>query len=188
MAESRSKAAPGASALKEPRRGAKAPVPSAPVPAQVSAPPPDGRIRAVIDALSPVVDGGRFRAKRLAGEPVCIEAHCFTDGHDKLRVVMRWRPLAGESLSEPENEVEMRAQGNDVWTAEFTPPAPGRYRCTVIAWVDHFESWRKELERRDDPADIRGALEVGAALVAQAAARAPADDASSLAEWSALLR
>ncbi len=82
----------------------------------------------------------------------------------------------------------MQAQGNDVWTAEFTPPAPGRYRCTVIAWVDHFESWRKELERRDDPADIRVALEVGAALVAQAAARARASDASSLAEWSALLQ
>jgi starch synthase (maltosyl-transferring) len=188
MAESRSKAAPGASALKEPRRRAKAPDLSAPVPAPASAPPADGRIRAVIDALSPVVDGGRFRAKRLAGEPVCIEAHCFTDGHDKLRVAMRWRPLAVETLGATENEVEMRAQGNDVWSAEFTPPAPGRYRCTVIAWVDHFESWRKELERRDDPADIRVALEVGAALLAQAAARAPAGDASSLAEWSALLQ
>src|ERR1700677_1211310 len=123
MAESRSKAAPGASALKEPRRGAKAPVPSAPVPAQVSAPPPDGRIRAVIDALSPTVDGGRFVAKRIAGEPVCIEAHCFTDGHDQLRVVLAWR-----AVSATENyELEMQPHGNDVWTAEFTPPAPGRY-------------------------------------------------------------
>ncbi len=82
----------------------------------------------------------------------------------------------------------MRAQGNDVWTAEFTPPAPGHYRCTVIAWVDHFESWRKELERRDDLADIRVALDVGTALVEQAAARAPSSDASLLAEWSALLQ
>ena len=48
----------------------------------------EGRVRAVIDALSPVVDGGRFPAKRIAGEPVCIEAHCFTDGHDQLRVVL----------------------------------------------------------------------------------------------------
>src|SRR5580698_10473708 len=184
MTESRSKAAPGASALKEPRRAVKTPAPSAPV----SAPPGDGRVRAVIDALSPVVDGGRFRAKRLTGEPVCIEAHCFTDGHDKLRVALRWRRLAVGTLVASENEIAMRAQGDDVWTAEFTPPAPGRYRCTVIAWVDHFESWRKELERRDDLADIRVALEVGAALVAQAAARAQAGDASSLAAWSALLQ
>jgi starch synthase (maltosyl-transferring) len=184
MTESRSKAAPGASALKEPRRAVTTPAPSTPV----SAPPGDGRVRAVIDALSPVVDGGRFRAKRLTGEPVCIEAHCFTDGHDKLRVALRWRRLAVGTLVASENEIEMRAQGNDVWTAEFTPPAPGRYRCTVIAWVDHFESWRKELERRDDPADIRIALAVGAALIARAAARASAGDASSLTAWSALLQ
>jgi starch synthase (maltosyl-transferring) len=119
---------------------------------------------------------------------VCIEAHCFTDGHDKLRVALRWQPLAVRTLVAPENEVEMQAQGNDVWTAEFTPPAPGRYRGTVIAWVDHFESWRKELQRRDDPGDIRIALEVGAALVARAAAQAAAADASSLTDWAALLQ
>jgi starch synthase (maltosyl-transferring) len=55
----------------------------------------DGRIRAIIDSLSPTVDGGRFPAKRIAGEPVRIEAHCFADGHDKLRVTMRWRELEG---------------------------------------------------------------------------------------------
>jgi starch synthase (maltosyl-transferring) len=184
MAESSSKAAPGARALKEPRKQAELSFPSVPV----SAPPADGRMRAVIDALSPVVDGGRFRAKALAGKPVQIEAHCFTDGHDRLRVLMRWRPLAASGLGGPENEVEMQARGNDVWIAEFTPPAPGRYRCTVTAWVDHFASWRTELERRDELADVRVALEVGAALLIQAAARAPASDGSSLSDWAASLR
>jgi starch synthase (maltosyl-transferring) len=81
----------------------------------------------------------------------------------------------------------MAAQGNDVWTAEFTPPEPGRYRCTVTAWVDHFESWRRELERRDDLDDIRLALKVGGALISEAAARAPAEDAAVLDEWAARL-
>ena len=68
---------------------------------------------------------------------------------------------------------------------EFTPPQPGRYRYTVMAWVDHFESWRREFERREDKADIRVALEVGAALIDEAAARAAAGgDAAILAEWS----
>jgi starch synthase (maltosyl-transferring) len=121
----------------------------------------EGRVRAVIDALSPRVDGGRFAAKRIAGEPVCVEAHCFTDGHDQLRVMLEWGALnAAETY-----EVEMRALGNDVWTAEFTPPAPGRYRCTVTAWVDHFESWRNELGRREELGDIRVALQVGSALI-----------------------
>jgi starch synthase (maltosyl-transferring) len=144
----------------------------------------DGRVRAVIDAVLPSVDGGRFPIKRIAGESVAIEAHCFADGHDKLRVVLRWSD-AGAS---DEYEVEMKPQPNDVWQAEFTPPRAGRYRYTVWAWVDPFESWRHELERRDDRADIRAALQVGAALIDEAAARASGGDAAILAEWSAQMR
>jgi len=131
-----------------------------------------------------VVDAGRFRAKCIAGEAVRIEAHCFTDGHDKLGVVLRW-----QASDEPASyEVEMTAQVNDVWTAQFTPPVPGRYRYTVLAWVDHFESWRRELERRNDLADIRIALTVGADLIDATAARAGAQDASVLGNWATLLR
>jgi starch synthase (maltosyl-transferring) len=145
----------------------------------------EGRVRAVIDAVLPTVDGGRFPAKRIAGESVSLEAHCFTDGHDKLRAVLRWK-LAG--LASADFEVDMKAQGNDVWTAEFVPPQAGRYQCTVLAWVDHFESWRAEFERREDMNDIRVALEVGAALIDEAAARAAGSDAAILTEWSAQLR
>ena len=168
--------------------------PAAPAPAAPAAPAPigvraaagagDGRARAVIDSLAPVVDGGRFPAKRIAGEPVRIEAHCFTDGHDKLRVVLRWQMLPESQTY----EAEMAAQGNDVWTADFTPPVPGRYRCTVIAWVDHFESWRNELERREEIGDIRVALQVGAGLIAAAAGRARGSDAANLEDWSSRLR
>jgi starch synthase (maltosyl-transferring) len=144
----------------------------------------EGRVRAVIDAVLPVVDGGRFPVKRIAGEAVGIEAHCFTDGHDKLRVVLRWRAIGASD----EYEVDMQPQANDVWLAEFTPPRAGRYRYTVMAWVDHFESWRRELERREIQADIRVALEVGSALIDEAAGRATGSDAAILAEWSAQLR
>ena len=132
----------------------------------------DGRVRAVIDAVLPAVDGGRFPIKRIAGETVEVEAHCFTDGHDKLRVVLRWKLLGSANA---DYEIDMKGQGNDVWTAQFTPPQPGRYRCTVIAWVDHFESWRCEFERREDRSDIQVAVEVGAALIDEAVARAAAD-------------
>jgi starch synthase (maltosyl-transferring) len=144
----------------------------------------DGRVRAVIDAVLPVVDGGRFPAKRIAGETVRVEAHCFADGHDQLGVVLRWH-----EIDDPEAyEIEMTAQVNDLWTAEFTPPAPGRYRYTVMAWIDHFESWRHELGRRNDAGDIRIALRIGAGLIDAAAARATGNDAATLSSWSELLR
>src|SRR5258705_12538124 len=85
------------------------------------APIHEGRVRAVVDALLPSVDGGRFAPKRIAGEPVLVEAHCFADGHDRLRAVLSWR-LVGD----PESfDVEMTALVNDVWAVEFSPPVPG---------------------------------------------------------------
>jgi starch synthase (maltosyl-transferring) len=168
----------------EPRRRAKLSAgPAASSPTQAATPRGDGRVRAVIDGLSPRVDGGRFPAKRIAGEPVCVEAFCFTDGHDQLRVVLAWRAVNAAEVY----EVEMQSRGNDVWTAEFTPPAPGRYRCTVTAWVDHFESWRRELERREELGDIRVALQVGSAFISETAARAGDADAQALKDWAALL-
>jgi starch synthase (maltosyl-transferring) len=144
----------------------------------------EGRVRAVIDAVLPIVDGGRFPAKRIAGEAVAVEAHCFTDGHDKIRVVLRWKMMGSANA---EYEIDMQAQSNDVWVAEFTPPLAGRYQCAVLAWVDHFESWRREFAMRVDTSDILLALQVGAALIDEAAARASGSDAAILSEWSGQL-
>jgi len=49
---------------------------------------PDERVRAVIDAVRPAVDDGRYAVKRVVGDQVEVEAHCFTDGHDVLRVIL----------------------------------------------------------------------------------------------------
>jgi starch synthase (maltosyl-transferring) len=144
---------------------------------------PDGRIRAVIDGVSPQIDGGRFAVKRLAGEAVNIDAHCFTDGHDKLRVVLQWQSIGSTQI----RELAMTPAPNDVWRAEFTPAAPGRYRYSVIAWVDPFESWRSELERRTDRSDVCVALKVGAELVEKAAAHASGSDSLILREWASAM-
>jgi starch synthase (maltosyl-transferring) len=145
----------------------------------------EGRVRAVIDAVLPVVDAGRFPVKCIAGEVFSVEAHCFADGHDKLRVTLRWN-LAESARAD--YEIEMQPQSNDVWLAEFTPSMPGRYRYTVTAWVDHFESWRREFEKREDKSDLRLALKAGAALIDEAAAKAAGSDAALLADWSSQLR
>jgi len=144
----------------------------------------DGRVRAVIDAVRPAVDGGRFAVKRVAGEPLEVEAHCFADGHDVLRAVLAWR---GEDAAAWQ-EVEMRALGNDVWRAQFTPAQIGRYRYTVAAWVDRFATWRHDFERREDADDVRVAALAGAEVVEQAAARATGADARHLKDWAARLR
>ena len=147
----------------------------------------DGRARAVVDAVLPIVDGGRFAAKGIAGRPFEVTVHAFTDGHDLVRVMLKWRAESAPAHRAGE-EIEMVALGNDVWRASFTPPAPGRYRYSASAWVDHFKSWRMELERRIDPADILLAAQAGATLADEAAGRAAGDDRKALKAWAKALR
>ena len=154
-------------------------LPKANAPA-LAAPAGDGRVRAVIDAVLPAVDAGRFAVKRVAGEPVTVTAHCFTDGHDVLRVMLRWRAQQETEAT----EVEMVARGNDEWHAQFVPPAIGRYRYSVVAWVDPFESWRHEMARRVDADDIRIASLVGAHEISGAAQRAAGSDRKALSRWA----
>ncbi|MBS0449513.1 MAG: alpha-1,4-glucan--maltose-1-phosphate maltosyltransferase [Proteobacteria bacterium] len=142
-----------------------------------------GQVRAVVDAVLPEVDGGRFAAKAIVGRPYVVRAHCFADGHDRIRVRLQWQADEARNV----HEVEMEPEGNDVWTASFTPPQIGRYAYTVTAWVDAFDSWRHDLARRDDIVDVRVALQVGALLVEEAADRARGDDRRDLKRWAATL-
>jgi starch synthase (maltosyl-transferring) len=152
---------------------------------EASGMPADGRLRAVIDAVQPAVDGGRFAVKRLLGQALTVTVHAFTDGHDQPRVWLCWRAEADGSEAQ---QIEMTPLGNDVWQASFTPPAAGRYLYTAVAWVDTVRSWRQELERRVDPADIRLAALAGAALAEEAAVRADGEDRQGLTAWAEELR
>ena len=146
--------------------------------------PPDGRARAVIEAITPAVDGGRFAVKRIAGDRVDVEADCFADGHDTLACVLRHR-----RDDEVEwHETPMVPLGNDRWRGEFTVPTPGRYRYAVTAWVDGFLSWRHDFARRVDADDLRIAARVGADLIDRAAQRAGGNERRQLAQWAARLR
>jgi len=144
----------------------------------------DGRIRVVIESVSPAVDDGRFAAKRVIGDRVVVEADCFTDGHDAVAARVLWRREDDSKW----REGPMTFLGNDRWRGSFVAEALGRYRYTVTAWVDHFLSWLHDLERRIDPEDIKIAALVGAELVDGAAKRATGADRKQLADWATRLR
>src|SRR5687768_14112993 len=77
---------------------------------------PDGRVRAVIDRVTPEIDCGRFSVKRIAGDRMEVEAHIFADGHDVLVAMLRYRhDSEGDWRESP-----MTAFPNDVWRGEFS--------------------------------------------------------------------
>jgi len=83
----------------------------------------------------------------------------------------------------------MEALGNDRWRGTFDAAHIGRYLYTVMAWPDHFATWRRDLQRRLEAGqDVSVDLLIGSDLVARTAQRADADDAALLETWGVELR
>ncbi|MGC1462358.1 MAG: alpha-1,4-glucan--maltose-1-phosphate maltosyltransferase [Terracidiphilus sp.] len=139
----------------------------------------EGRRRVIIEGITPAVDGGRFPAKRTVGDEVSVEADIFTDGHDVPSASL----LAHREGTENWIEIPMRPLVNDRWTAAFRVSELGRYGFKVRGWVDHFETWQRDLVKRIvAESDSAVDYQIGAGLVAEAADRATGGDAVWLRE------
>jgi starch synthase (maltosyl-transferring) len=147
--------------------------------------PNEGRKRVVVEAVEPVVDGGRFPAKRIVGDVVDVEADVFADGHDRLGAAVRFRPDATAEWQ----EVTMSLVEHDRWRGSFRVSEIGGYRFQVGAWVDAFGTWREDLLKRLAAGqDLAPELLGGAQLVAAAARRGSGEDAERLKAWATRLR
>ena len=139
----------------------------------------------MIEGISPAVDGGKFPVKRTVGDQVRVEADIFTDGHDAIAAVLR----AHREDSDGWLEIPMRTLANDRWEAGFRVTELGRYGFKVEAWVDHFETWRRDLLKRiQAETDTVADYQIGAELVAAAAGRAAGPDAAWLRGRAKVLR
>ncbi|MEW6488499.1 MAG: alpha-1,4-glucan--maltose-1-phosphate maltosyltransferase [Thermodesulfobacteriota bacterium] len=131
--------------------------------------PEEGRRRVVIEAVRPELDGGRFPVKRVVGEPLAVRADVFSDGHDRVGGVLRYRKTGRETWEEE----TLKPLGNDRWEARFTPEEVGRYEYGVVAWADRFATWQEDLRKKAAAGqEVAVDLRIGAALVAAAASRA----------------
>ena len=138
----------------------------------------DGRRRVVIEGVSPAVDDGRFPAKRVAGELVSIEADIFADGHDVLSAVVMHR----HQSESKHHETRMAAGVNDRWRAEVRVEQLGIYYFTIEAWVDHFRTWHRDLQKRDK-ADLPMQMQIGLEMIRAASSRAKGRDKKRLAQF-----
>ncbi len=121
--------------------------------------------RIAIEGVEPVIDGGRFEAKGVAGDPFTVEADVFSDGHDVVAAVLLHR-ARGERLWD---ETPMRFLANDRWRASIIFPEPGHYEFKLIAWRDLFASWREDVKKKHDAGQaISLELTEGRMLVEQA--------------------
>jgi starch synthase (maltosyl-transferring) len=138
-----------------------------------------------IEDVYPLIDGGRFPVKRIAGERVEVWADIYRDGHDVVSAGLVWRR---------EREREWRREpmihhNNDRWGGSFVPNQPGRYVYAIEAWTDEFATWRRGFELKQKAgADVTVDAIEGAGMLTKAQAGTPAATAVILKQCEAFLQ
>ncbi|MDH1548944.1 MULTISPECIES: alpha-1,4-glucan--maltose-1-phosphate maltosyltransferase [Pseudomonas] len=120
--------------------------------------------RIVIEDTQPVLDAGTFAAKAISGQPVAVSSKVYSDGHDRLAVVLNWRPAHSQRW----HSVPMQSAGNDLWLAEFTPTELGPHLFGIQAWIDPFATYCHDLEKKYHAGvEVRLELEEGRLMLGQ---------------------
>ncbi|MFV3288354.1 alpha-1,4-glucan--maltose-1-phosphate maltosyltransferase [Pseudomonas sp. NY11955] len=100
--------------------------------------------RIVIEDTQPVLEAGTFAAKAISGQPVAVSSKVYSDGHDRLAVMLNWR----QAHSRRWHCVPMQSAGNDLWLGEFTPAELGPHLFSIEAWIDPFATFCHDLEKK----------------------------------------
>jgi starch synthase (maltosyl-transferring) len=148
---------------------------------------PERFTSAVIENLSPLLDGGRYPLKRVVDQELAVSADIFKDGHDLVAAVLKWRPLGVQEWW----ETPMTQGENDRWsgTAHFVENT--EYELTIEAWGDEFGSWRAEYEKKFSAGITELATEIaeGALLIEKTGSRTDRKaDKERLLHFAVLLR
>jgi starch synthase (maltosyl-transferring) len=145
----------------------------------------EGRKRVVIENVSPEIDAGHYPAKRVVGEKVVVEADIFADSHDAISsAILYHKEEKAEWL-----ETWMKPLVNDRWRGSFRVTELGRYVYCLQAWVDKFETWRRDLEKKVEAGqEVSTDLLMGAQFTEEAVSRASGSEAKRLQEWANRLR
>ena len=127
-----------------------------------------------IEDVYPLVDGGRFPVKRIAGERVEVWADVYRDGHDIIACAVVWRPEQDREW----RRAPMVHHSNDRWGGSFVPDQAGRYVYAIEAWTDEFATWRHGFElKQKASADLTLDAIEGAGMLTKAQSGGPAASA-----------
>jgi starch synthase (maltosyl-transferring) len=163
--------------------------------------------RAIVERIEPEIDGGRFAIKRTPGEAVDVSATIFADGHDVVAAILRDRTTINAEIAEHaettkisfsansaesalnrrdgwrETPMVLEAPGTDRWRARFAAGPNGWHAYQIVAWVDRFQTWRRDLTIKAAAGqDVTLELLEGSLLLRETSDRASDEDAAWLLE------
>jgi starch synthase (maltosyl-transferring) len=134
----------------------------------------------VIEGVAPVVERGRYPAKRIVGEDCVVEADILSAGQSVLGAVVKWRSAQESSYS----EAPMTLVDNDRWRGQFPLTANTRFFFSVEAWTRTFITWRDYFRKKAIAGiDASSDLAEGIALLETVLQRARDSDHSVIADY-----
>ncbi|HVC24166.1 MAG TPA: maltotransferase domain-containing protein [Acidimicrobiales bacterium] len=98
----------------------------------------------VVESVAPVVDGGRFATKAVAGAAFTVSADVFSHGHEIARAHVRFRHVGTRLWT----TLPMLPVGNDRFAADVVADEPGTLELEVVGEVDEIAGWRDGARRR----------------------------------------
>ena len=133
-----------------------------------------------------------FRSSEQSARRWTSPADIFADGHEVVVAMLRDRSLSGFGIRDsgfggghipnPESQIPsdwretpmtLVAPGTDRWAARFDVNEIGWHEYQIVAWVDRFLTWRRDLAAKTgDGQDVSVELLEGSLIVREAAARA----------------
>ncbi len=124
----------------------------------------------VIEALSPLIEGGRYPIKRAIGEDIVVEADVFKDGHDVVSALLKWRKKGQTRWFETPMQC-IDPFNKDRWSGVFSVFENAIYEYTIEAWGDYFRSWQHEFQVKFEAGQTELTSEIleGASFVGRAA-------------------
>lgn len=102
--------------------------------------------RVIIEGVDPIIDGGKYFAKRTVGSVFRVEADLVSDGHDKLAGCLKLKHEKAKTWQ----KIPLTFIMNDHWYAEATVEKQGFYSYTLEAWIDHAQTWQYGLRKKFD--------------------------------------
>lgn len=91
--------------------------------------------------VAPSLEGNRFPAKSVVGEPFDVSATVFREGHDAVNATV---VLTGPDGVEEHVPMTLISPGLDHWSATISAERTGRWSYRVEGWSDPYRTWEHD--------------------------------------------
>lgn len=125
----------------------------------------------IIEDIRPSVDNGKYPVKSEVGTLFKVTATVFRDGHDKIKVSLKYRKKGRGGIASDGNAWEITDmilinQGLDLWEGSFILLENCMYQYTVEAFTDVYASWLSDTTKKFTAMlDIESELREGEILI-----------------------